>query len=337
MSIRDRMAAAEERGETTVVNRRFSRNPLDKYTDAEMKDVHYNHPMAALKHTDHETISSWEAIQSGKLLAQPFRAYANKIENHSILKALIFAAVAEITDAVNISVCAPRRNPTAKKFPTSFLIHNLTEKQRQTLLARKGVWSSTDITFRVMPIEPACPDFLFYIKGFTNGTEKTVYNAVKEVWNDADTNDYMDHICNMVQENAKAHAALALHNFKNALRVKMLETRHKGGGLAPTFQVYASGAAINEDRTWCQLRSYLASREYSIPFEDPGTIVVPTNECTICHGADHPRGLCPFTTINGWNGPRGREDPPLVDPRVGRRNNAPLANRDRYRARENRT
>lgn len=24
--------------------------------------------------------------------------------------------------------------------------------------------------------------------------------------------------------------------------------------------------------------------------------------CTGCHGADHPRGLCPFTTIPGWNG-----------------------------------
>ena len=336
MSIRDRLAAAEERGDTTVMNRSNFRNPLDKYTNNEMEDVHYNHPMAALKFTDFETITSWENIKSGKLLAQPFGSYANKIENHKTLKALIFAAVAEITNAVNISVCAPRRNPSAKRNPSSFLIHNLTEKQKQTLLARRGVWSSTNITFRVMPLEPACPDFLFLIKGFTDGTEETVYNAVKEVWNDAATIAFMDSICNIVPENLKEHAALALQNFKNALRVKLLETKHKGGGLAPTFQVYASGASINEDRTWCQLRSYLASREYAIPFEDPGTIVIPAKECTICHGADHPRGLCPFPNIAGWNGPKGKEDDPLIDPRDGRRTNEQPANRDRYTSRESR-
>ncbi|KAI0264827.1 hypothetical protein BGY98DRAFT_1103272 [Russula aff. rugulosa BPL654] len=244
--IRDRLAAAEERGDATVINRMNTRNPLNKYTNKEMKEVHYNHPMAALRNIDLETLSSWEDIPSRKLLAQPFGAYTNKIENFSILKALIFATVAKITNTANISVGAPRRSPTVDENPSFFLIHNLTEKQRQTLLARR-VWSSTEITFRVMPIEPMFPDFLFSIKGFTTGTETTVYNTVKEVWNDADTETFMNHICEAVQENAKEHAALALQNFKNTLKVTMLETKHKDGGLAPTFRVYVSGASINKD------------------------------------------------------------------------------------------
>jgi Zn-dependent M28 family amino/carboxypeptidase len=89
-----------------------------------MEVVHYNHPMAVLKNIDLDTIGSWETIPGGKLLAQPFGAYTNRTENHSILKSLIFAAVVEITNAIGVSVCAPRRSPTANRNPTAFLIHN---------------------------------------------------------------------------------------------------------------------------------------------------------------------------------------------------------------------
>jgi hypothetical protein len=331
-SIRDRLAAAEERGDTVIMNRTNFRDALDKYTNGEMEDVHYNHPMAALRNIDLNVIGSWEEIQSGKLLAQPFGPYASKVENHSALKALIFAAVVEITKAANVSVCAPRRSPTAERNPTSFLIHNLTEKQRQTLLTRR-TWSSTSITFRVVPLEPKCPNFLFSIKGFTTQTTETVHNAVKEVWNDAATETFLNGICNQVPEKNRAEANKALYNFIQSMWVTMLDTRNRGNILAPTFRVYAIGETINEDNTWCQLRSYLATRDYMIPFEDPGLVMLPSAECSLCHGADHPRGLCPFPLIPGWNGPTRRDDPPLIDPTTGRRGNEFRSNRDRNRAR----
>jgi len=121
------------------------------------------------------------------------------------------------------------------------------------------------------------------------------------------------------------------------MSVKMLETRTKGGILAPTFQVYAIGGIINEDNTWCQLRSYLASRDYIIPFEDPGINALPITDCSLCHGADHPRGLCPFPLTNGWNGPSRRQDPPLVDPRTGRQIAELPSNRGRNGGRASRT
>jgi len=186
VSIRDRMAAANERGDTESTNRTSAWNPLDKYTNSDMDPVHLGHPMAALKNIDLDTIGSWEQIPGVKLLAQPFGAYANKIENHNALKALIFAAVIEITNADKVSICAPRRSPTANRNPSSFLIHNLSEKQKQTLLLR-GVWSSTNITFRVLPIEPECPNYLFSIKGLTTQDCSVVYDAIEKVWGDPTT------------------------------------------------------------------------------------------------------------------------------------------------------
>ena len=29
--------------------------------------------------------------------------------------------------------------------------------------------------------------------------------------------------------------------------------------------------------------------------------------CTLCHGVDHPNGLCPFSTIPGWYGPKDKD------------------------------
>jgi hypothetical protein len=114
----------------------------------------------------------------------------------------------------------------------------------------------------------------------------------------------------------------------------MIKTKNRGNIFAPTFQVYAIGAMINDNRTWCQLRSYLATRDYIIGFEDPGINVMPMIECSICHGADHPRGLCPFLSP-GWNGLTHKEDPPLIDPGTGRKigGHELPANRDRYRGR----
>lgn len=331
------MEEAEEWGETASQTRMNSRNPLDKYTNDDMKPVHYNHPTAALRNIDPDILGSWEAIQTGKLLAQPFGAYASKAENHNGLKALIFAAVVEITDTTNISVCAPRRKPNSPKNPTSFLIHNLTEKQRQTLLVR-SVWSSTDITFRVLPFEPACPNFLFSIKGFTTGTEDTVKKAVESVWEDETTETFLNSICNQIPEKDRTIAAQTLRDFINSMWVTMLKTRLKGSFLAPTFQVYAIGGMINNDRTWCRLRSYFASRNYVVPLEDPGITTIPTadNECSICHGADHPRGLCPFQGIIGWNGPKGRDDEPLTDPITGKKIYGAQSTRNRNNARVDR-
>ncbi|KAF8494912.1 hypothetical protein F5888DRAFT_1635838 [Russula emetica] len=330
-TIKVRMAEVEEEDESETMNRTSPWNPLTKYTEHEMRDVHYNHPMAALRNIDLDTIGKWEEIQSGKLLAQPFGMYATKVENHSTLKALIFAAVFEITNEADISVCAPRRSHTAERNPNSFLIHNLTEKQRQTLLIR-GIWSSTGITFRVIPLEPACPNFLFSIKGFTTLNTPTVHKTVKEVWDDAATEAFLQGICNHIPEKDRTEANLALRSFIQSMWVTILETRNRGNTLAPTFRVYAIGGAINEDRTWCQLRSYLAARDYVIPFEDPGINIIPKTECSLCHGADHPRGLCQFPTIRGWNGPTCREDPPLIDPNTSK-SSEPTFSRDRNRAR----
>ncbi|KAN0112050.1 hypothetical protein V8E52_007967, partial [Russula decolorans] len=104
---------------------------------------------------------------------------------------------------------------------------------------------------------------------------------------------------------------------------------------APRFRVYASGDTIDEDSTWCRLRNYFASRDYKVKFQNPGTNLIPERPCTLCHSADHPRGLCPFPSLTGWNGPTWKEEQPLTNPE--RRGGDATLSRDRNRAKMART
>ncbi|KAI0274588.1 hypothetical protein BGY98DRAFT_935770, partial [Russula aff. rugulosa BPL654] len=164
-SLKDRLLEAEERGGPLGNIQSHIRTPLDKYTKGLMPPIHYAHPTAILDHLDVNLVGDWESLPKGKLLAQPFGPDARSVDKHSQLKALLFAAVVEITGS--------------RDTPYSFLIYNITEEQAQTLLQRK-VWFSTAISFSVSTFNPPCPAYLFTLKGLTTMDDTQVSNMVKK-------------------------------------------------------------------------------------------------------------------------------------------------------------
>ena len=68
----------------------------------------------------------------------------------------------------------------------------------------------------------------------------------------------------------------------------------------PHFNIYAKGDIINDDETWLQLKKYLRNRNYKTMLIGTGS-ATEDFVCNICHGHDHPGGLCPFPRIPGWN------------------------------------
>ena len=89
------------------------------------------------------------------------------------------------------------------------------------------------------------------------------------------------------------------------MRVKLLPIKESGNIFAPRFNIYANGSLILQEAVWKRLRNYLAGRVYTSLLLDTGTTEVAPYLCGICHSVDHPRGLCPFPNIEGWNGPSG--------------------------------
>jgi hypothetical protein len=270
-----------------------------------MPAIHYSHPTAILDHLDLDLVDDWEHLPKGKLLVQPFGPDAKNVAKHSLIKTLLFAAVVEITNSRDVSVIAPKPKINSYKTPYSFLVYNVSEQQAITLLERR-VWSSPAVTFSVSTLNPICSDYLFSIKGLTTLDISEVYNTVKEVWHDPTSLEFLQTICQNFSGPRKDHEITMLQQFISSLKVERLDTKLRGNTIAPIFNVYANGPLIYSDNTWSQIRTFLTSRTYALQAQDIGTTVVAPFRCSICHAIDHPRGLCPFPVVEGWNGPKRR-------------------------------
>ena len=296
-------AARRSNYPTKTVSRR---DLLKKYTEATMPAIYDATPYAPLRHMDLDLVDEWEKCPEGKLFAHPFDDDACKVDLSSV-KNKIFAAAIEITNSHRIAVSPPRPSKAAIKAgctPTCFLIYHLTEDEKQFLLER-GVWSSHHITFRVTSFYPPCPDFLFSIKGYATTDTGIVHRLVHSVWHDDATESFINSIAEDVPPGKRANASQATSRFIDSMRVKLLPIKESGNILAPRFNVYANGSLILEEAVWKRLRNYLAGRVYTSLLLDTGTTEVAPYLCGICHSVDHPRGLCPFPNIEGWNGPNG--------------------------------
>ena len=135
-SLGDLIVEAEENEELQIRSRIKLRDPLEKYTEAVMLKIHDAYPLAALSSIDYKQANSWGTEKEGKLLAQPFERSVLDPKNHSMIQLLILAAVVEIMKATKTTMGKLAMRTTSRKVPTTFLIYNLTEAQKTTLLKR---------------------------------------------------------------------------------------------------------------------------------------------------------------------------------------------------------
>ena len=308
--------------------RNIAWDPLDKYTRAMMPKINDAHPTAIFDLIDLSVIDEWDSYPEGKLAAIPFGSEVRNVDLHDDIRNRIFIAAAEITKAQQISVSGPRPSAHARetrRYPSTFLIYDLSELQRRTLLERQ-VWSSTEITFRVVPILPCRSDFLFSIAGLTTLTTDTVRDMIFKVWQDKETRAMIQETIRATDTEGPITHVHALEDFLNSMEVRRLDVREKKGALSPRFNVYADSKHIRDHNVWGKIRHFLATRQYISTMIGRGTSNMAPFNCGICHSVDHPRGLCPFPDVVGWNGPTRR--PEGMNNRVdGSRGPSPRLNR----------
>ena len=298
----------EQEQEAHENSREISRDPLDKFTDAVMPKVYEAHPTANLEFIDRDLIGVWERYPGWKLIAIPFGSEAKEQSRHRSIRTRIFAAAAEITRSQTIAVAAPAPNERARKeqaTPITFLIYKLDEEQHETLL-QKGVWSSSAITFRVAPLSPSRPNFIFAITGLATGDAADVHEMVRKVWLDEHSVKFYHSIIESRSESDRPSTRQALETYVSAMYVQCVNTKMKGGILSPKFNVYTETKDIHHHFTWNKIRKFLANRTYKTTMLGQCSVVTKPHNCSICHGVDHPKGMCTFPTLPGWNGPVAR-------------------------------
>lgn len=282
------------------------RNPLDKYTTGPLLDVQNASPTSVFEHIDYDCISEWEDIKGLKLLAIPFDPTQLTADGQGLTAGKVLTAVAEITNAEECDVCEPRQSEEAKRanrMPNVFLVHGLQNNQAEILLERK-IWSSLAITFRVSRFAPTCPNFLFTIKGWKTITLKSVYPVVKLVWDSEKACSFISGLIDAVPPAQRENVKKEIKALLESMTIVRLDTKEVGNTLTPRFNVYADSSMISIDEVWSRLRAHYAARAYFSTTLGKGTVEQNPFNCTLCHGVDHPRGLCPFPDTPDWNGPK---------------------------------
>ncbi|KAN0127802.1 hypothetical protein V8E53_011839 [Lactarius tabidus] len=282
-------------------------NAIDRYHPGPMPPISDASPTSIFDHIDLALIREWDTHLGGKLITIPFDPEVRIIEYHNYYHTRILTAVTEIITTQEASIAAPRQSKkvaSKSKIPTSFLIYNITHKQADFMLQRK-VWSSRAITFRVALLAMTCPDFLFAIKHLSTIRVKDVFPIVMGVWNSDKTRNFVTALINSTPEHKRAKTAHDIDRLLSSMNLSRLDMKEPGNNLCLCFNLYADSSDFTNDKTWDRLHSFLLDADYISPMEaDPATTEQIPFICTCCHGVDHPRGLCPFPVLTGWNGPK---------------------------------
>jgi hypothetical protein len=127
--------------------------------------------------------------------------------------------------------------------------------------------------------------------------------VVHKVWHDEQTAQYFQELIDGAPDVEKAHIKEVLQNFVESMRTERLNIKESAASLSPRYNVLANGSIIPNDVLWSRLSDYFAARTYTLPLQGDGTVQMSPYRCGLCHGVDHPRGLCPFPNVKGWKGP----------------------------------
>ena len=262
-------------------------------------------PAAVIANIDLTVLDEWFSNEGMKLLIIPFEDKAHDPELRGDIGNKILTAVEEITTSPKVAIAPPVPNNTItkpKQMPITYMAYHLT-KAEYDILTSRHVWSLEAIMFRVIPTDPPCPDFLFTIRGLATLDENRIFKMVRRVWNDDDTMMFLFDEINDGHNGNPKEIQKTISHLIQSLRVTQLKIKDKGSALTPHFNVYINGKSTTNEELWVNLRTYLANREYSLPLQGTGKVVKAPFTCRACHGVDHPRGLCPFPDLKGWNGP----------------------------------
>jgi len=126
---------------------------------------------------------------------------------------------------------------------------------------------------------------------------------MQDTWNDEITTSFFQNGIAKMGESERAAISHSVQLFKESMWVKNLEKKVQGGTKKPIFNIFANGNFINDSNTWSSIRTHLANRTYyDSKFSEGENNAIPEH-CGLCHGIDHPRGMCPFLKLDGWMGP----------------------------------
>ncbi|KAH0826584.1 hypothetical protein J3R83DRAFT_4942 [Lanmaoa asiatica] len=295
--------------------------------------IHLASPGQPIEDLSGYTLQEWIKVDTPKLLARVFDYDgSDPMRMNPIITCRIKTMVEEISTALNaretsciVSPPSPIAGYPIESCPNAFLIHNIAEETRDTMLNQR-IWSTANITFEARPlVERTLPSLLANLVGFTTNHTQPVREAVQETWRSL---PIKYQIANILRENNpffRQETTLPLLEsyvdaFIDSVETELLDYKAAGGVANPPLQhpcriTYRDCPYLDHPTTICShtllpilpLRSWLGSPSLfmlHLPFGLPPTWTMPIPQCPTL---ERPTGRRKIIREQGQSRPEDQE------------------------------
>ncbi|KAI0054773.1 hypothetical protein BV25DRAFT_1922385 [Artomyces pyxidatus] len=294
------------------------------FTEGPYEPIHDPYPDSIVADIELYQVNAWRRFTGRGVLVRPFDIDAAKSQNLVAATDDIRRVIHAITGTSTAKVTYPNPQITAppNTQPLTFMVRDLTPEECDLLLARL-VWSSPTITFRTIPLEPQIPKLLFTVGGLAGtATCDEVLDMFRDAWSTPSAGQQFDSLTHPSSQDlpddptsptsltptpppTTAELLTVLHSAS----VTCVQVKTLGDKPAHRFNVVAETRTLAHEDHWWMLVDTLQSIEYKCPLNGTA-VIMPHVYCSLCHAIDHPRGLCKYPLLRGWNGGGLRYAPP---------------------------
>lgn len=219
-----------------------------------------------------------------------------------IVVAVLKRAISSVTGCATVEVSVPiaARNSgedKAHSMPSSFLAFNLTTTAA-AMLKKRVCWVTNECAFFAYNLSPSIPTYLFSMQGFTHKYPDKIRESVLAV---VLSSPYRDISLALAQSNEKYRGYSSdaiMTSLTSSIKVSILHLSMIGPVIA---NIYCDSPTENPE-LWCVWRDAFLNAEYGGGLYGRGSpMAITVAQCSGCHGADHPREVCPFSRFLGWH------------------------------------
>ncbi|KAL6299922.1 hypothetical protein BKA93DRAFT_753069 [Sparassis latifolia] len=241
----------------------------------------------------------WCTFNENCVAIVTFGATANDLCTNFPVMSSIVAIIKRKHPTVNVQLGPPRaatENQNSGHPPRAFLCFNMMDELKQAFLTQY-MYSTLEISFYCVDTRWTIPNFICSVSGFMFSVSNSFLAEVRARLESEET------LRNLIQIIGQENIPRAQRTIAS-FRLTVLDIKRRGSNLTPVVNIYCE-PPMDILPIWIVWRNYI----YNLKFETSllGTGTGTQNwYCTICHAFDHPRGLCPFPDILGWNGPLHR-------------------------------
>ncbi|KDQ52875.1 hypothetical protein JAAARDRAFT_197939 [Jaapia argillacea MUCL 33604] len=246
--------------------------------------------------------------ETSALILQPFGETGTTQERVDDNAARLCSALATlkalIPGAQNSSptISPPLRDPDASRFSNSFMAHGLTPAMVQFLLS-KVILSLPVITFKVLPLLNMSNPYLLFPITEIDTTAEVIKKIICDTWSQPLVTQF---ILDGLQITDPMACLETMEGILMSIEVERVKNRMREGFDRLRYNVFAR---LGDTPVWADIRDHL----WDIPYVNllhRTAHSTPFKLCSLCHCMTHPRGLCPFPSLPGWNGPLHNPTPP---------------------------